>query len=441
MARRRQLTGQNAVLFEPLAIGLGRIHPLLDLIVRDDPALFHVHQEHTSRAQATLLNHIHRIEIRDDAHFRRHDHEVVVRHVVAAGAQSVAVQHGADLISVGEGDGGWTIPWLHHAGVVFVKSPLVLTHEGVTFPWFGNNHHHRVDQVVAAHVQELEHVVETGGVRAVFDHHRKDRCDVGAEQTGLAESLTGLHEVRVAHDGVDFTVVGDKAIRVSARPTREGVGGEAGVHQCQSRFEIGIMQIRKIIRKLTRRQHPLVDHGPGRESGHVEVVTSGEAVFAVSVDVEELIGNLIGVNGVAHPLADHIEPALKVHRIGDRWVATDEDLHDGRFIAPRGLAENIALDRNRAPADEFLAFLADDVLEQLLGRFAFRRVGGEEYQTGAVFAFRRKLNAHSGHLLTEKLVRHLNEYSGSVTRLRIRSACPSVVHLGVHRKGLLDDIV
>jgi hypothetical protein len=44
------------------------------------------------------------IEVRNDADFGGHDDKVVVGDVVAARAQAVAVEHGADLVAVREGD-------------------------------------------------------------------------------------------------------------------------------------------------------------------------------------------------------------------------------------------------------------------------------------------------------------------------------------------------
>ena len=66
------------------------------------------------------------------------------------------------------------------------------------------------------------------------------------ELIALAESLASLHEIGVAHDGVNFAVMGDEPVRVSARPTREGVRREARVHEGQGRLEIRVMEIREI---------------------------------------------------------------------------------------------------------------------------------------------------------------------------------------------------
>ena len=148
--RFRQVLEEDAVFIEPLLVGLGGVDALLDFLVGHDAAFLHVHEEHAARAQAAFFDHGERIEIRDDADFGGHDDEVVIGDIIAARAQAVAVEHGADLLAVGEGDGGRAVPWFHHAGVEFVEGLLVLIHHGVAFPRLGDHHHHGVDQVVAA---------------------------------------------------------------------------------------------------------------------------------------------------------------------------------------------------------------------------------------------------------------------------------------------------
>ncbi len=262
-----------------------------------------------------------------------------------------------------------------------------------------------------------------------------------AELVALAERLAGLHEVGVAPDGVDFAVVGDEAVRVGARPTREGVGREPGVHQRQRGFEIRIVEIREILGQLAGREHALVDHGAGGQAGDVVVVRAGERVGLVAVDVGVFVRHLVVVDPVGDAFADHVEFAFELHRVGDVRVFLDEHLFDGGFVAARGFAEDLADDRHGAPADEFLALLADDDFEDLHGRLALAVVQREEDQTRAVGSFRRQFDALLGHFLAQELVGHLHEDAGAVAGGRVRSAGAPVVHLGIHREGFHDDVV
>ena len=53
--------------------------------------------------------------------FGRHHHQVVVGDDEARRSEPVAVQGGADLAAVGEGDGGRPVPGLHQRGMIFVE--------------------------------------------------------------------------------------------------------------------------------------------------------------------------------------------------------------------------------------------------------------------------------------------------------------------------------
>ena len=432
---------ENAVFIEPLFVGLGRVDAFFHFLVGHDASFVHVDEEHAAGLESAFLHDGERVEIGDDADFRGHDDEVVLGDIVAARAQTIAVEHGADLAAIGEGDRGRAVPWLHHAGVELVEGLLVLIHHRVTLPWFGDHHHHRVDQVIAAEVHELEGVVEARRVGSVLDDDREDARDVAFEQVALAECLASLHEVGVAHHRVDFTVVGDEAVRVGARPTWEGVGRETGVHQREGRLEIRVVEIGEILRELAGREHALVDHRAGREIGDIVVVTAGERVRLVAVHIAELVRHFVVADPCGDAFANHIEFAFEVDGAGDVRAFLDEDLLDERFVAAGGFAEDFAACGDRAPAEEFLAFLMDDMFEHLHGGFALAGFGGNENEARAVGAFGWKLDALFGHFLAQKFVGHLDENAGAVTGGRIRAAGTAVVHLRVHRERLDDDVV
>ena len=79
----------------PLLVRMLRGERRLDLLVLDDAAERRVDEEHLARLQAALLDHARGVDV-DDARLARHDHAVVVGHPVAARAQAVPVEHGAD---------------------------------------------------------------------------------------------------------------------------------------------------------------------------------------------------------------------------------------------------------------------------------------------------------------------------------------------------------
>src|SRR3712207_9377716 len=69
------------------------------------------------------------------------------------------------LFRSGEGDRGGPVPRLHDGGVVFVERAARLIHERVARPGLRDQRHRRVGKFVAALDEELERVVEAGGVR------------------------------------------------------------------------------------------------------------------------------------------------------------------------------------------------------------------------------------------------------------------------------------
>ena len=105
---------------------------------------------------------------------------------IARRPQAVAVERGADLAAVGEGDRGGAVPRLHQRGVVFVEGAALLIHQRIAGPRFRNHHHHRVRQRVAALHQEFERVVEAGGVGLAFVGDRPQLVEVVAEQLANA---------------------------------------------------------------------------------------------------------------------------------------------------------------------------------------------------------------------------------------------------------------
>ncbi len=134
--RRRRRIGRLRQGFE---LELRRLQPFLvrvfggeralDFLVVDDAALLDVDQQHLAGLQPPLLDDA-LLRDRQHAHFRRHDDVIVVGDDVARRAQSVAVERGADLAPVGEGDRGRTVPRLHQRRVVFVKGAALRVHRG-----------------------------------------------------------------------------------------------------------------------------------------------------------------------------------------------------------------------------------------------------------------------------------------------------------------------
>jgi hypothetical protein len=146
-----QILELDQVLLEPGGVGLGRGDALLQLLVGDDALLLRVDEEHAPGLQPPLLLHLLGRDV-EDAHLGGHHHQAVVGDVVAGRAQAVAVQRGADHLTVGEGDGGRAVPGLHEAGVELVEGLLLRAHRLVLRPRLRDHHHHGVGQRAARQV-------------------------------------------------------------------------------------------------------------------------------------------------------------------------------------------------------------------------------------------------------------------------------------------------
>ena len=201
-----------------------------------------IDEQHLARLQAPFGDDL-LLRNRQHAHFGRHHDEIVVGDEIARRPQAVAVERRADLAPVGEGDGGRAVPRLHHRGVIFVEVAPLLVHQRIARPGFGDQHHHRMGQRIAALHEKFERIVETGGVRLPFVGNRPELGNVVAEQPRGDARLARRHPVDVAAQRIDLAVMGDHPVGMGEAPGRERVGGEALMNERQRRLEARIAQI------------------------------------------------------------------------------------------------------------------------------------------------------------------------------------------------------
>ena len=256
--------------------------------------------------------------------------------------------------------------------MVFVKRTATWVHGAVVFPRLGNHHHHRLAQGVAGHGQQLEAVVKGGGVGLIGKADGVELLQVSAQHGGGHHTLTRLHPVVVALDGVDLAVVRHIAVRVGQRPLGEGVGGEALMHQAQRRDAALVLQVFEIGAHLVGQQQAFVDDGAARHAGHVILF----AVLQVQVRDRRAGG-----------FANNVKLALQSVLHDDVVAATDEDLADDRLFGPhRGRHGHVQIHRHIAPAQQHLAFGADGTLQLLLASQTRSMFFGQKHHAHAVFA-------------------------------------------------------
>ncbi len=426
--QRRRLLGLDFVeldadALDPLGVGARVGERLLQLLVVDDAALLQVDEEHLAGLQAPLLDDLFLGHGQASA-LRAHDHQVVGGDDVARGAQAVAVERGADLAAVGEGDRRRAVPGLHHCRVVLVEGAARRIHQGVVLPRLGDHHHHRVRDRVAAHHQQLERVVERGRIRLAVVDERPEFFQVLAQDRRGDRALARADPVDVAAQRVDLAVVADHAERVREVPRREGVGREALVHERERRLDARVLEIEVVLAHLVGEQQSLVADGARRHRRHVELLAVLQAQR---------------LDRMARALADDVELALERIGDGDALAAADEHLAHHRLELDRRLREIRVVDRHVAPAEQRLALVLDRALDLVLAGDARGGIARQEYHADAVLARGRKLHALLRHFLAKEPVRDLDEQSGAVGELRVPAHRAAVAEVLQHRQPLLDD--
>ena len=384
--------------------------------------LLEADEEHAPRTQAALHEHA-LVLHRQHARLRGHDHEVVLRHQVARGAQAVAVEHGPDGAPVREGHGGGAVPRFHEQAVVLVERLPFGAHGLVPAPRLGDEHHHGVLDGAARQRQQFEGAVEAGGVAAGLVDDGQDLVDVveaGRGQQGLARG----HPVAVAAQRVDLAVVRDHAVGVRQLPAGEGVGAEARVEHGQRRDHAPVAQVGVVLRQLRGREHALVDDRAAGEAGEVEGLRIADAA-ALHLALELL----------AHDVQAALEIVLRLHP----RAAPDEHLPHGGLGLERGFAQQGVVRGHLAPAEQVLALAAHDLGQQVHGQRARLAVAVAEQHAHAVAPARGQGNAQQGAFVVEELVRRLDEQPRPVAGVDLGPAGPAVVEVGEGRDGLLHD--
>ena len=424
---RQVLQGQPFRL-QPLCIGCPAGELLLQLLVGHQSTGYEVDEKHASRLQPALVLHHGRVH-RKHTDLAGHDDPVVVSEVVAAGPEAVSVQHRADVIAVGEGDGRRTVPGLHHTGVKFVERPLVLGHQGIFLPRLGNHHHDRLLQRTAGHEQELKHVVEDPGVGAVRLHHREQPLDGIAEQVGMGHALARGHPVDVALQGVDFTVMAHEAVGLGPVPTRERIRRKSRMDHGQVGSVVRLPQIGIKRHQLAGREHPLVNQHLGGQAGHVERLALAHAP--------------VRAKQVAGPLADQVKLAFE-GVAAESFSGDDEHLLDSRRSRQRRGAYSgfLRVGWNLPPSDQMLAFLRADPGHRLLAFLPLRGIVGKEDDTrGELAGLRQVLAEFVAGDSREELVGQCSQDSGAVSGSLLRTAGAAVIHSAKQVFGIGEDFM
>ncbi len=397
----------DVVLLDPAAVGTPPGVARLDLRVFEEAVVRQVEVDHRARLDASVADDARGVDV-EDAGLGGEDEEVVLRERPARGAESVAVQRRAGRDAVRERDGGGAVPRLHEGGVVFVEAADVVAHVVLRAPGLRHQHEHRVRGVASRRDEQLEHVVERGGVGLSVADERQDRLQVVAEERRGKRLLARLEGVEVALQGVDLAVVREHAEGVGERPGREGVRRVALVDEREGGDELGVGEVGVELLDLRREEEPLVDDGARREGADV-------AVLQLLLD----------------GAADDEETALAGAAVGLQGGEVDEKLANPRHRAARDRADGLRDDRDVAPGDDGGPVFAHGLLEERL--FADRAEDHGE----SVGAFRGEVLDS----LSEEGVRNLHEEPRAIAGLRVVPRRAAVHEALQDGEAVRDDVV
>ena len=186
---------------------------------------------------------------RDRARLARDCNEPIVRDREGSGPEPVAIGDRPDPPAVTEDDGRWAVPGGEEAGRPTTERRDMRMRRSPQRERLGHRREQGRTEVPAGRDQELEHLVERLGVRAVGRHERT-RAEEVADVVGRGgHAIVGpaVDLGTVAADGVDLAVVGDRPERLGKPPGGLGVRrvalveervGDRGARRPQIRVEI-----------------------------------------------------------------------------------------------------------------------------------------------------------------------------------------------------------
>ena len=284
-----------AVLVHPLLVGVTALEIVIDLEASPDLAVAGIHHEQLARADPALLQHFVRGVV-PGADLGREGDELVLGDDVAGRTQAVSVERAGGVATVGHDDAGRAIPGLHVHGVEVIEGAQVVIHVRVFLPRRRDQQAHGTEQVHAASQEQIQHVVEAGGIRPRGVDEGGGLLQIG-DQRRRKLVAASLGPLAVAGDGVDLAVVGQIAERLRQRPARAGVGGETLVEHADGRLHANVGQIQIEARQIHRHAQSFIDGDQVGEADHVEVVVADAFLDAAAHDIEAALEILVDPAG------------------------------------------------------------------------------------------------------------------------------------------------
>ena len=135
-------------------------------------------------------------------------------------------------------------------------------------------------------------------------------------------------------------------------------------------------------------------------------------------------------------LSYYVEPSLEIVSCRSPISPPDEYLPNPGLATKRGRAQRGIVGRNHTPAQNGLALFGDYILKSLFCFLLNRRIGEEKDHSDPVIFLRREGYSLGSKNVNEECVGFLKQYPGSVSRVRLASAGPTVLEIFEHGYGL-----
>ncbi len=367
----------------------------LRLDVADHLAPPGVHYQHLARTDLAALHHLSRIEVHQTDLGAGH-HQPVAPHLVAAGAQPIAIHGGAGQHPISESERGGAVPRLQDALVVFVERLHAGIEVGILLPRLGDRHHRGVHHIAAGLDQELHGVVEAGRVAPFLPDDLLQSLDLRPKQRRRQHRLPHRHRVPVAPQRVDLSVVGQQAERLRQGPAWQRVGRVALVEDRDGALVFRIAKVGVERRELSSGQQRLVHDGATGQRADVEAGQRG------------LLGSPL------HLPPRQIQGALPGVLIGGERRPAHQHLSDDRTRAPGRGAQRRRIHRHLAPAQHRDAVFREHRLDHGDGRGQRLCGRGQEEGADAEGKSRLKVESQPIGIAEEEPLRYLGQQPGAI---------------------------
>ena len=293
-------------------------------------------------------------------------------------------------------------------------------------PRLGQQHGNGAGHIATIHHQELEHIIEDGGVGTFLIDDRQNRFQILAQNRRVQVWFAGANPVHVALQRINFAIMDDVTIRMGTFPRRGGVRGVARMNQCDCGLHRCIGKVQVETAHLGSNKHALVHDGTCAERAHIE---------------DMALQRMLGIGCLFHHTAAYVQTALKRFAALNVFGATYECLQDGRHTGACGGTQIVGIDGNLAPKQQGQTSLRTTFFENALGNLYATLVLGKKEHSHAVVAFVGKKVTVLLRFLAEEVMRNLEQDTGTIARIVLQTLTTAMLQIDKDRKGIVDHLM